>query len=75
MSVFSFCIRTNSPSIDLVDRELIKFMPKQIIEYQVKRSFNSNNISLLESLIEYIEDLEVIEDDDEPPISDCRDIL
>ena len=50
-------------------------MPKQIIEYQVKRSFNSNNISLLESLIEYIEDLEVIEDDDEPPFSDCRDIL
>ena len=50
-------------------------MPKQIIEYQVKRSFNSNNISLLESLIEYIEYLEVIEDDDEPPISDCRDIL
>lgn len=49
-------------------------MPKQIIEYQVTRSFNSNNISLLESLIEYIEDLEVIEDD-EPPISDCRDIL
>ena len=50
-------------------------MPKQIIEYQVKRSFNSNNISLLESLIEYVEDLEVIEDDEEPPISDCRDIL
>ena len=50
-------------------------MPKQIIEYQVKRIFNSNNISLLESLIEYIEDFEVIEDDDEPPISDCRDIL
>ena len=50
-------------------------MPKQIIEYQVKRSFNSNNISLLESLIEYIEDLEVIEDDDEPPNSDCRDLL
>lgn len=49
-------------------------MPKQIIEYQVKRSFNSNNISLIESLIEYIEDLEVIEDD-EPPISDSRDIL
>jgi hypothetical protein len=49
-------------------------MPKQIIEYQVKRSFNSNNISLLESLIEYIEDLEVIEDD-ESPISDCRDLL
>ena len=50
-------------------------MPKKIIEYQVKRSFNSNNISLLESLIEYIEDLEVIKDDDEPPISDCRDLL
>ena len=50
-------------------------MPKQIIEYQVKRSFNSNNISLLESLIEYNEDLEEIEDDDKPPISDCRDIL
>ena len=72
---FSFCIRTTITCINLVDRELIKFMPKQIIEYQVKRSFNSNNISLLESLIEYIEDLEVIEDDDEPPISDCRDIL
>ena len=72
---FSFCIRTTITCIKLVDRELIKFMPKQIIEYQVKRSFNSNNISLLESLIEYIEDLEVIEDDDEPPISDCRDIL
>ena len=49
-------------------------MPKQIIEYQVKRSFSSNNISLLESLIEYIEDLEVIEDD-ESPISDGRDLL
>ena len=49
-------------------------MPKKIIEYQVKRSFNSNNITLLESLIEYIEDLEVIEDD-ESPISDCRDLL
>ena len=40
----------------------------------MKRSFNSNNISLLESLIEYIENLEVIEDD-ESPISDSRDLL
>lgn len=50
-------------------------MPKQIIEYTVSRSFDSNNISLLESLIEYIEEEVVIEDDDEPPNPDSRDLL
>lgn len=50
-------------------------MPKQIIEYTVSRSFDISKTSLLENIIEYIEDKEVIEDDDEPPISDCRDIL
>ena len=47
-------------------------MPKNIIEYSVTRSFDLSSLILLESLIEYIEAEEVL--DDEPPNSDCRDI-
>lgn len=57
-------------------KEWRKQMPKQNIEYIVTRSFDSNNISLLENLIEYIEENEVIEDDDcKPPDSNCRNLL
>ncbi len=49
-------------------------MPKQNIEYTVTRSFNNNGISLLESIIEYIQDEEV-DDADEPPNSDSRNLL
>ena len=49
-------------------------MPKNNIEYTVSRSFDLSCLTLLESLIEYMEDEEVIEDD-EPPNSNCRDIL
>lgn len=50
-------------------------MPKQNIEYTVTRSFNSN-ILLLENLIEYIKENEVIEDDDgKPPNANSRNLL
>ena len=50
-------------------------MPKNNIEYSVTNSFDENNITLLESLIEYMEDEGVIEDDAEPPNSDSRNLL
>ena len=50
-------------------------MPKQNIEYTVTRSFNNNVTTLLESIIEYMDDEEVIEDDAEPPNANCRDLL
>ena len=46
-------------------------MPNNKIEYKVSRSFDLNSITLLESLIEYMDDEEVIID--ESP--DGRDIL
>lgn len=46
-------------------------MPNNKIEYTVSRSFDLNSITLLESLIEYMDDEEVIID--ESP--DSRDIL
>lgn len=56
-------------------KEWRKLMPKQNIEYIVTRSFDSSKISLLERLIEYIEEQGVIEDDDKPPDSNCGDLL
>ena len=44
-------------------------MPKNNIEYCVTNSFDENNITLLESLIEYMEEQEVLEN------SVCRDLL
>lgn len=50
-------------------------MPKQNIEYTVTRNFDSNNL-LLENLIEYIKENEVIEDDDgKPPNANGWDLL
>ncbi|MDE6946293.1 MAG: hypothetical protein K2P14_03820 [Anaeroplasmataceae bacterium] len=50
-------------------------MPKKNIEYIVTRSFDSSKITLLEKLIEYIEEQGVIEDDDKPSDSNCGDLL
>ena len=51
-------------------------MPKQNIEYIVSRNFDSSKITLLERLIEYIEEQGVIENDDgKPPNSNCGDLL
>lgn len=51
-------------------------MPKQNIEYKVTRSFDSSKTTLLERLIEYIEEQGEIEDDDgKPPDSNCGDLL
>ena len=49
-------------------------MQKNNIDYTVSRSFDLSCLTLLESLIEYMEDEEEIEDD-EPPNSNCRDLL
>lgn len=49
-------------------------MPKQNIEYTVTRSFNSNTL-LLENLIEYIEENEVIENAGKPPNTNSWNIL
>lgn len=51
-------------------------MPKQNIEYTVTRSFDSSKNTLLERLIEYIEEQGEIEyDDGKPPDSNCGDLL
>ena len=51
-------------------------MPRQIVENTVSRSFDISKTSLLENIIEYIEDKEVIEDDDgKPPNANCGDLL
>ena len=51
-------------------------MPRQIVEHTVTRSFDSSKISLLQNIIEFIEDKEVIEDDDgKPPNANCGDLL
>lgn len=51
-------------------------MPKQNIEYIVSRSFDSSKITLLERLIEYIEEQGEIEvDDGKPPNSNSRNLL
>ena len=49
-------------------------MPRQIIEHTVTRSFDSSKI-LLQNIIEFIEDKEVIEDDDKPPNANSGDLL
>ena len=52
-------------------------MPKQIVEHTVTRSFDSSKISLLQNILEYIENKnEVIEDDDgKPPNANSGDLL
>ena len=50
-------------------------MPKNNIEYTVSRSFDLSCLTLLESIIEYMDDEGVIEDDAEPPHSDSRNLL
>lgn len=50
-------------------------MPKQNIEYTVTRSFNNNVTTLLESIIEYMDDEGVCDADAEPPNSDSRNLL
>ncbi len=50
-------------------------MPKQNIEYIVTRSFDSSKMTLLEKLIEYIEEQGEIEDDGKPQDSNCGNLL
>ena len=51
-------------------------MPRQIVEHTVTRSFDSSKITLLENLIDYIEEQGVIEDDDgKPPNANSGDLL
>lgn len=50
-------------------------MPKQNIEYTVTRSFNNNVATLLESIIEYMDDEGVCDADAEPPNEECRNLL
>ena len=50
-------------------------MPKQNIEYTVTRSFNNNVTTLLESIIEYMDDEGVCDADAEPPNREGRNLL
>lgn len=51
-------------------------MPKQNIEYIITRSFDSSKMTLLERLIEYIEEQGEIENNDgKSPNTDCGDLL
>lgn len=51
-------------------------MSKRNIEYVVTRSFDSSKITLLEKLIEYIEEQGEIENDGgKSPDSNCGDLL
>ena len=51
-------------------------MPRQIVENTVTRGFDLSKFSLLQNIIEFIEDKEVIEDDDgKPPNANSGDLL